>query len=212
MNKMQGGKSLYRGLGSIDLTAAARSVLLVTRDPADPPNRVIMQIKNSLAPEGDPVAFRFGEDAEITYLGAYELKLEEALNAERQHTTKQEKAEALLLEWLDKEHPLYIRDMYPIADSEGISRQALQRAKQNLRLVSEKTERGWVWKKPDHTPPRYDTVCGAAPAGGEPAAGDSLRVGRADSRFPPGAVSEAPPTIEAYAARRGFFGVTAPNN
>ena len=165
MNKMQGGKSLYRGLGSIDLTAAARSVLLVTRDPADPQNRVIMQIKNSLAPEGDPVAFRFGDDAGMTYLGAYELKLEEALNAERQHTTKQEKAEALLLEWLDKEHPLYIRDMYPIADSEGISKQALQRAKQNLRLVSEKTERGWVWKKPDHTPPRYDTVCGAAPAG-----------------------------------------------
>ena len=51
MNKMQGGKSLYRGLGSIDLTAAARSVLLVTRDPADPQNRVIMQIKNILAPE-----------------------------------------------------------------------------------------------------------------------------------------------------------------
>ena len=29
MNKMQKGKSIYRGLGSIDLTAAARSVLLV---------------------------------------------------------------------------------------------------------------------------------------------------------------------------------------
>ena len=158
MNKMQGGKSLYRGLGSIDLTAAARSILLVTRDPANPANRVIVQIKNSLAPEGEPVAFRFGEDAELTYLGAYEFKVEEALNAERQRPTQRDRAEALLLEWLDKANPLYIRDMYPIADSEGISKQALQRAKQNLRLVSEKTEKGWIWKRADVNPPPFDTL------------------------------------------------------
>ena len=33
MNKKAGDKSMYRGLGSIDLAAAARSVLLMARDP-----------------------------------------------------------------------------------------------------------------------------------------------------------------------------------
>lgn len=36
MNKMQGAKSAYRGLGSIDFRAAARSVLLVGRSKDDP--------------------------------------------------------------------------------------------------------------------------------------------------------------------------------
>lgn len=36
MNKTNGGKNIYRGLGSIDIAAAARSVLLVARDKDEP--------------------------------------------------------------------------------------------------------------------------------------------------------------------------------
>lgn len=152
MNKMQKSKSLYRGLGSIDLTAAARSVLLVTRDPAHPENRVVMQIKNSLAREGKTVAFQIAEDGALKYLGEYEMTAEEALQ-EAQKPAKpakpplqRDRAEALLLEWLEREHPLYMRDIYPIADSEGISKSALLRAKIKLGLISEKTPDGWVIK------------------------------------------------------------------
>lgn len=35
MNKSQGGKNIYRGLGSIDITAIARSVLMIIRDDLD---------------------------------------------------------------------------------------------------------------------------------------------------------------------------------
>lgn len=45
MNKAGGTKGLYRGLGSIDITAAARSVLLVGRVRADPSIRVMAKIK-----------------------------------------------------------------------------------------------------------------------------------------------------------------------
>ena len=85
MNKAQGLKASYRGLGSIDFRAAARSVLLVGRMKGDPSVRVMAQpyfavaaqaasemaIKilwmrcaasiNSLAPEGRSMSFSLGE-------------------------------------------------------------------------------------------------------------------------------------------------------
>ena len=57
MTKSNSGKSIYRGLGSIDIAAAARSVLLVARDKDEPSKRYMLPIKSSLAPEGEPIAF-----------------------------------------------------------------------------------------------------------------------------------------------------------
>ena len=55
MNKAQGLKSGYRGLGSIDFQAAARSVLVVGRIKDDPTLRVVCPTKSSLAPEGKAI-------------------------------------------------------------------------------------------------------------------------------------------------------------
>lgn len=52
MNKNSNGKSSYRGLGSIDFQAAARSVLIVGRIKDEPEVRVVCHVKSSLAPEG----------------------------------------------------------------------------------------------------------------------------------------------------------------
>ena len=57
MNKSRGGKNLYRGLGSIDIAAIARSVLMVKRNERVPGIRYMCQIKSNLAPEGDAMAF-----------------------------------------------------------------------------------------------------------------------------------------------------------
>ena len=57
MNKCSVGKSAYRGLGSIDFQAAARSVLIVGRIKDEPETRVVCQTKSSLAPEAKAVAF-----------------------------------------------------------------------------------------------------------------------------------------------------------
>ena len=48
MNKNSNGKSSYRGLGSIDFQAAARSVLIVGRVKDEPEIRVICHVKSSL--------------------------------------------------------------------------------------------------------------------------------------------------------------------
>lgn len=62
MNKSQGAKSNYRGLGSIDFQAAARSVLLVGRMKDEPTVRVMAQCKSSLAPEGRSIAFELNPE------------------------------------------------------------------------------------------------------------------------------------------------------
>lgn len=51
-------KSIYRGIGSIDMTAAARSVIMVGRNPDTPDEgRVLCHIKSNLAPLGRPQAY-----------------------------------------------------------------------------------------------------------------------------------------------------------
>ena len=57
LNKVQGGKANYRGLGSIDFQATARSVLIVGRLKENKEVRVVAHEKSSLAPEGEPIAF-----------------------------------------------------------------------------------------------------------------------------------------------------------
>lgn len=65
MNKNSGEKSSYRGLGSIDFQAAARSVLVVGRIKDDSTLRVVCPAKSSLAPEGGAVAFRLDPEQRI---------------------------------------------------------------------------------------------------------------------------------------------------
>ena len=62
MNKNSNGKSSYRGLGSIDFQAAARSVLIVGRIKDEPEVRVVCHTKSSLAPEGKAIAFRLDKN------------------------------------------------------------------------------------------------------------------------------------------------------
>ena len=50
-------KSIYRGLGSIDITAAARSALMIGRDPDDSDGRIMCHIKGNLAAKGPPIEY-----------------------------------------------------------------------------------------------------------------------------------------------------------
>lgn len=65
MNKNSNGKSSYRGLGSIDFQAAARSVLIVGRIKDEPEVRVVCHTKSSLAPEGKAIAFHLDKKQRI---------------------------------------------------------------------------------------------------------------------------------------------------
>lgn len=60
LNKKSGENALYRGLGSIDFIAAARSVLQVAQNKAG--QRVVEHIKSSLAPKGESMEIIMKDD------------------------------------------------------------------------------------------------------------------------------------------------------
>lgn len=82
MNKASGTKSTYRGLGSIDIQATARSVLLVARLRDKPNIRIMAQDKSSLAPAGDSIGFELTEDNGFECIGAYEITVDELLSGQ----------------------------------------------------------------------------------------------------------------------------------
>lgn len=81
MNKGNGAKTLYRGLGSIDIAAIARSVLMISRDESRPDIRYMYPIKSSLAPEGPAIAFSFKEHGGIVWHGKYDLNTAELMDS-----------------------------------------------------------------------------------------------------------------------------------
>ena len=82
MNKNSNGKSSYRGLGSIDFQAAARSVLIVGRVKDEPEVRVVCHTKSSLAPEGTSIAFRLDKNNGFEWIGEYDISADELLNGD----------------------------------------------------------------------------------------------------------------------------------
>lgn len=148
LNKRGDMKSIYRSIGSIDLTAAARSVLLIARDPAEPEHRVIKHIKSSLAPEGETVSFRIEEDGSFVYEGAYEIETDKLLSQRERRESPRERAAVLVRAWLTQHGDLSAQEIYRLADSEGIAKSTLMRAKQMLHIKCTQTRDGWLWHLP----------------------------------------------------------------
>ena len=147
MNKNMGAKAAYRGLGSIDLTAAARSVLLVARDKSDPDRRIVMQIKSSLAREGKPVAFRLGENNAFTFEGECEADPENVLLGLGSSQPKQsDLARDFLRAELGSGEMKAIQVLLDKAVKKGLSIDSLRIAKKELNVRSIKHEKIWFWQ------------------------------------------------------------------
>ena len=147
MNKSSGQKASYRGLGSIDFAAAARSVLIVARDKENPQVRVMIHAKSSLAPEGKPVAFELDADNGFRFIGEYDGNPSELLSSS-DGKKKGKLAEELLLHEL-REGAKSQKDILAKAEKCGISKRTIDAAKKALGVQSEKTPDGWFWSLPD---------------------------------------------------------------
>ena len=133
LNKAAGGQSAYRGLGSIDFRAAARSVLLIGRVKREPNVRVIVHDKSSLAPEGKPIAFCLDPETGFSWIGEYDITADELLSGAGGNTaTKTEQAERLILDLLADGKELASEDIVKAAAEAGISERTVQNAKRNL--------------------------------------------------------------------------------
>lgn len=148
MNKASGSKSIYRGLGSIDITAVARSILLVGRIKNDPSVRVMAQVKNSLAPEGRPIAFEIHEDSSVHWIGEYDITVDELLNGDSDASFDSGKVPMVmekLTELLSGESVPCVR-IYEVFREMNVGKRTVDRAKKSLGVQSVKRADGWHWR------------------------------------------------------------------
>ena len=146
MNKAMGMKSTYRGLGSIDITAAARSVLIVARDKENPNFRVVAHAKSSLAPEGKTVAFELDPDSGFHFKGEYDCNIDEIMLGVGSKS-KGKQAMELLQEEL-KNGEVSQKIISAKAKYSRISTRTLNEAKKVLGVKSIKRNGQWYWSLP----------------------------------------------------------------
>lgn len=139
LSKASGGKALYRGLGSVDFTAAARSVLLAGRNPSNPSERAIVHTKSSLAAEAPALGYEI-TDGGLRWTGTSTLTAAQLLGAEQSEDERGAVAEAedFLREALAA-GPRPSSEVANQARTLGLSERSLQRARQALGVRSYKS-------------------------------------------------------------------------
>ena len=147
LNKSSGTQSTYRGLGSIDIMAAVRSLIFIGKVRKNPTTRVLIHEKSSLAPPGETMAFKLGDEEGFRWVGAYEISADELLDGKegKATETKLERGAKLIRELLADKKEISIRELDEKAKEQGISgrtmRDVRSRMKNELEYrVNEKQE------------------------------------------------------------------------
>lgn len=132
LNKTVGAQSTYRGLGSIDMTAAVRSLLFIGKVKNDPTTRVLTHEKSSLAPPGKSLAFSLGTEEGFVWIGEYCITADELLLGQEHAETKIEQAQSMILSTLQDRTICSSQELEKAALELGISARTLRMAKQQL--------------------------------------------------------------------------------
>ncbi len=151
MNKASGEKNLYRGLGSIDIAAIARSVLMISRDKDDPNIRYMFPVKSSLAPEGAAIGFTFESRRGLKWIGTFDLDKEQI--EECSIIGNKWAIAARFIGELLEDGDMRSSDMIHKLKILGISERTAQTAKKKMGVSSYKKDNVWFW----HLNDRPDT-------------------------------------------------------
>ncbi|MCZ6625240.1 MAG: AAA family ATPase [Deltaproteobacteria bacterium] len=147
LTKGSRGKTIYRGIGSIDLTAAARSVLLVGADPDSqehgPTKSVLFHIKHNLSGRGQALGFEIREGS-FCWTGASQVTPEEVLSPESSPDEASSMHEALeFLKEMLSDGPVDSQVMERHRKQLNISISTLKRARKTLGIKA--TRKGEKW-------------------------------------------------------------------
>lgn len=150
LNKAQGMSSAYRGLGSIDFRATARSVLLIGRMRNEPNVRVIIHDKSSLAKEGKSIAFNLGNEEGFRWLEGYDDVTAEELLSGNTDESKTTQAENLIKSVLLEKGDVPAEEIFRAAEASGISKRTVNEAKKKLGCIdTHKVGKRWHWSFSD---------------------------------------------------------------
>jgi hypothetical protein len=167
LNKRGESRSMYRGGGSIAFLGACRSGWLIARDPREPGQCVLAQVKNNLAASQPSLAYRvqLREDGPplLTWLGPHTCTADQLLAGPNVRSSARpvHLAREFLRTFL-AEGPRTAREIWPAAQDRGFTRRTMSRAK-----CREKIKTIWAsvdgrpvshWALPGQKLPADDTV------------------------------------------------------
>ena len=158
-------KAIYRGLGSIDITAACRSVIMAGCEPNNPQNRALVHIKSNLAPIGQSIGYEL-RDGSFYWTGKSDLTAARILAAEDSDDGKSARDEAVDFIKDELENgPVEAAQVWRDAREAGLAEATLKRAKAMLRVITrrhgEAGKRGggkFTWELPDDNLEYQNTV------------------------------------------------------
>lgn len=148
------GRAIYRAIGSIAFAAAARAVLVVTRDPQDETRRLVLPAKNNLGPDSGGLAYSITTTPDgVPYLlwdaEAVTMTADDALSPAPADDERSERATAA--EWLREvlaDGPMPARDVRRQADDAGHSWATVRRAQAaiGVHVARDGFGRGGRWR------------------------------------------------------------------
>jgi hypothetical protein len=154
------GAAIHRALGSLAFVAAARAVWTIVKDPDDANKRLLVPLKNNLAPDTKGLAFTIKtheptQAAVVDWLqGAVEATADTALTSHRQ-AGRPDDERRYAIDWLRARlsgGAAPVREIRKDADAHGISYATLRRAFRELSCetirVGQFPYGEWQWKLP----------------------------------------------------------------
>ena len=149
LNKKQGNKDIYRGLGSIDLVAVARSVLKV-ENIQDSETKMLKHIKSSLASKGEDLFFDISPSHGIQWVNIHSPKeLTLPKNDINEEISKQEDT-ARILRLVLCDGPVSASEIRDMFVKNGVSEKTLRLTKKYMGIESFRKNGIWYWKIPSN--------------------------------------------------------------
>jgi hypothetical protein len=159
------GAAIYRAMGSLAFVAAARAAWLVAKDPRSAKRRLLLPMKNNLAPDVGGLAFTIESHAATNEPTIHWFPDPDAAsvdsivgNARPRGRPDHEREDAM--DWLKSRlasGPAPAIDVLEEADAHGINKLTLRRAFRTLRGEAVKTGFGsigqWQWRLPAASSP-----------------------------------------------------------
>ena len=145
--------ALLRVSGSIGFVAAARIVWGFGESPDEPETRIMVAVKNNLAPLGNGLAYRIeasGEVARIAWKsGVVTLDANSVLSADRQEQNdrgaRKPEAETWLLDLLASGEEMPVSKIIKLAEGAPFSWRTVEEAKKENGVRAVKRGRTWAW-------------------------------------------------------------------
>jgi hypothetical protein len=151
LNKMSATAAIYRGGGSIAISGAARSVLMVGKDPDDDEKRILASVKSNLGAKPPSMRYQLvsvGSVARVDWLGECEIDADALCTRAAPGEDRSALVEAC--RWLEEAlagGAQLVSDVQREARLAGITSATLKRAKASLgiRALKSGMAGGWTW-------------------------------------------------------------------